>query len=94
MLLLLPIPLYLHCRDALQGSYLEDLPGTGKLSAGQGDLIISMVATLIKVTSRLCCKHKLGVLPANAHSYLKAACQKYPPSLFIRILSKRNLAMR
>lgn len=35
--------------SALQGSYLEELPGTGKLSAGQGNLSISIVAALIKV---------------------------------------------
>ncbi|CAL5229192.1 g12472 [Coccomyxa viridis] len=34
--------------SALQGSYLEELPGTGKLSAGQGNLSISIVAALIK----------------------------------------------
>ena len=40
----------------MQGSYLEDLPGSAKLSpqAGQAKLDISMVAALIKVWNLGC----------------------------------------
>ena len=55
---------------------MEDLPGSAKLSAGQTDLDISMVAALIKVVHCLLCSSQVLFLSCVTYGITILACER------------------